>query len=91
MIYPFRRLNEVLRFAADVQGREQQGFRRRLASGVANPSTMTSICISITSSPAGSAGRLLNLRLMHIYCHQQLHAREKYAQDREAVRLSRVP
>ncbi len=39
----------------------------------------------------GGSDELSNLRLMHLYCHQQLLTREKYARKREAVRLSRVP
>lgn len=39
----------------------------------------------------GGSDKLFNLRLMHLYCHQQLHSREKCTRQREAVRLSRVP
>ncbi|MBV8335841.1 MAG: group II intron reverse transcriptase/maturase [Alphaproteobacteria bacterium] len=31
----------------------------------------------------GGSDELFNLRLMHLYCHQQLHAREKYCRERE--------
>jgi RNA-directed DNA polymerase len=39
----------------------------------------------------GGSDEPSNLRLMHLYCHHQLHAREKQARRRDAVRLSRVP
>lgn len=45
----------------------------------------------VESRRLGGSDALFNLRLMHLYCHQQLHAREKYTREREAVRLSRVP
>ena len=34
----------------------------------------------------GGADDINNLRLMHLYCHQQLHAKEKY--DRERKRFA---
>lgn len=45
----------------------------------------------LESRRLGGSDELFNLRLMHLYCHQQLHAREKSDREREAVRLSRVP
>lgn len=44
----------------------------------------------VESRRLGGSDALFNLRLMHLYCHQQLHAREKSDREREAVRLSRV-
>ena len=37
----------------------------------------------LESRRLGGSDELFNLRLMHLYCHQQLHAREKYYRERE--------